>query len=135
MKIKLNWLAVLTLVMLGTSVAQARPTIFCRDCPFPAKVADGRWVMANGIIQIEIDETVMPRSMSQVDVVLRDTRTGNIVAKGVVIQRRDRRTLMVDLMDRQGRQIKGFVYFVDERRERIQAKFTCEECSISPMLD
>lgn len=137
-KRNLNWLKAITITAtaaLVTSVAIARPTMFCRDCPFPAKVADGRWVMPNGVIQVEIGETFMPKHMNQVDILLRDTRSGEVIAKGVVFQRRDRRTVKIDLMDKEGRQIKGFVRYNDHGHETIQAKFSCEQCAIAPMLE
>ncbi len=91
--------------------------------------------MPNGVIQVEIDERFMPKSMDQVDIFLRDLRTGAVVAKGVAFQHHGSRTLFVDLMDNQSRKIKGFVRYVDKDRDEIQAKFTCEECTIEPMLE
>ncbi len=107
----------------------------CRDCPFPAKISDGRWMMPNGQLQLEIDAVNRPKNVDEVYVILRDTRTGEIVARGVSIQRRDRRTVTVALMDKEGRMIKGFVHYLDNAKAKIQAKFTCDECKIQPMLD
>jgi len=134
MKIKIWFAAATTVVALATSIASAHPVMFCRDCPFPAKISDGRWLMPNGLVTVDIDETPVPRGMNQVDVTLRDAKTGHVIAKGTVVQRRERRTANIDLVDSDGRPIKGFVRFV-EGREKIQAKFTCEECNIGPMLE
>ncbi len=122
---------VMTTLLFVSPLAQA-----CRDCPFPSKIADGRWLMPNGQLQIEIDEMEGDaKDMNEVHVVLRNTKTGVIVAKGISMQHSRRRTVTVDLMDRQGRKIKGFVHFLDDRRNKIEAKFSCEECAIEPMLD
>jgi hypothetical protein len=142
MKLKLSWLMTVLViavsVLVGTitlsSRASATPVMFCRDCPFPAKIADGRWLMPNGILQLEIDEQQMPGSMSHVHVVLRDVRSGDIVAYGFIVQRKNSRVLLINLTDNQGRRVKGFVRYFDTNRVKIQAKFTCEECSIGPML-
>jgi hypothetical protein len=132
------WLAtaLLATAFLATSVAEAKPVIYCRDCPFPAKISEGRWIMPSGRYIIDITETGLPKGMNQVDVILRDAKNGEIIARGRVLQRRERRTAYVDLIDTDGRPIDGFIRFVDgEDREKIQVKFTCEGCSIAPLLE
>ena len=122
--------------LLATSVAGAKPVMFCRDCPFPSKVSDGRWIMPNGKYVIDISETEMPKGMNQVDVTLRDAKTGEVMATGRTIQRRERRTAYVDLVDKEGHPIDGFIRFVDGTdREKIQVKFSCEQCAIAPLLE
>ena len=136
MKLKLWIAAGLLIASMAGSVAGAKPTMYCRDCPFPAKVSDNRWIMPNGKYVIDIDEHDLPKGMNQVDVTLRDAKTGEIVATGRSVQRRVRRTAYVDLFDNQGKPIDGFIRFVDgTQREKIQVKFTCEQCSIGPMLE
>jgi hypothetical protein len=110
--------------------------MFCRDCPFPAKVNNGRWIMPNGKYVIDIDERGLPKGMNQVDVTLRDAKTGVVVATGRSIQRRERRTAYVDLLATDGSEVDGFIRFVDgEQRDKIQVKFSCEHCAIGPMLE
>ncbi len=122
--------------LLVTSFAGAKPVMYCRDCPFPAKIADGRWVMPSGKYVIDIEEQGLPKGMNQVDVTLRDAKSGGIIAKGRVLQRKERRTAYVDLVDTDGRPIDGFIRFVDGGdREKIQVKFTCEGCAIAPLLE
>lgn len=117
-------------VVVGPPLAQA-----CRDCPFPSRIADGRWLMPNGNLQIEIDEIDLLKDMDEIHVVLRDAHSGLVLARGISIQRPGRRTVTVDLLDSDGRQIKGFVHFLNSAKDKIQAKFTCKECLIQPMLD
>ena len=132
---QMSWLAkaaglLVALILVVSPLAQA-----CRDCPFPAKISDGRWMMPNGQLQLEIDSVNRPKDFNDVYVVLRDTRTGEVVAKGISVQRRDRRTVTVALTDKEGRKINGFVHFLDNVKDKIQAKFTCDECKIEPMLN
>lgn len=124
----------MSFVLLSASFSFARPAIFCRDCPFPAKIADGRWVMPNGRLQVDIDELARPGYMNEVRVTLRDASTGTFIASGKVIQRRDRKTMEIDLFDRKGHPIKGLVRYVDPDHGTIQASFSCETCSAGAML-
>lgn len=124
-------LATATVVVLAAPSAQA-----CKDCPFPSKIADGRWLMPNKMLQIEIDELDGPdHRTDEIHVILRDARSGDIVAKGISIQRTGRRTVTVDLTDSEGRQIKGFVHYLGAGKHKIEAKFTCKECAIETMLN
>lgn len=122
-------------LILGASLAAAHPAIFCRDCPFPSRVADGKWVMPNGLIQIDIDEQVLDGKMSHINVTLTDPRTGALIASGEVLQSRYKKTLVVDMTDRDGHPIKGYVRYTDASKENIQAKFTCELCRAHDWFD
>lgn len=131
----LTFVVAASLTISPAKAFSGKPGLFCRDCPFPAKIADGRWIMPNGKIRVDIDETSFGRGMNQVDVTLRAADSGAVIARGSVVQPKTRKTVAVDLLDKNGRAIKGFVRFLDTERENIQAKFTCEECTIAPMLD
>lgn len=107
----------------------------CRDCPFPAKIADGKWELPNGQIHLEIDELNRPKDFDAIYVTLRDSKSGVVLAKGVTYQRRGRKTLNIELIDNEGRSIRGYVHYLDNEKEKINAKFTCRECKIESRLD
>ena len=64
-------------------VAEASPKAFCRDCPFPAKVADGRWLMPNGHLQLDIRQEPVSGRRTRFDITLTDATSGEVVATGV----------------------------------------------------
>ena len=139
---KMTQMMTTAMVRLASLVAAATLTIAspmaqaCKDCPFPSKVADGRWLMPNKVLQIEIDLDSGPNQYTdEIQVVLRDIRSGLVVAKGTVIQRTGRRTVVLDMIDRDGHQIKGYVHYLTNNKQKIEAKFTCQSCTIQPMLD
>jgi hypothetical protein len=107
----------------------------CRDCPFPMKVRDGVWIMPNEKVEVRIEKIKLPSRFEEVRITLHDPETGVMLASGIVKQKRGRKTVNMQLFDKDGREVKGFVRFVDEERAEIQARFTCEECEIGTLLD
>lgn len=107
----------------------------CRDCPFPMRIGENRWIMPNEKIELSIERIDLPSRFEEIHVVLMDPDTHEILARGVSKQKRGRKTANVQLFDKSGRQVTGFVRFVNEEREEIQARFTCEECEIEKRLD
>ena len=136
MKTTLKALVLISLAMafvLATGfISDARA---CKDCPFPMKVADGKWIMPNGMVRLEIDVVDLPSKFNEVHVVLRDLRTDQIVATGMSKQRKDRKTINVQLIDINGKPVQGFVRYMDDKKDKIQARFTCEACSIGDIIE
>lgn len=125
-------LVALGLVLMTGFLTEAKA---CRDCPFPMRVAEGKWMMPNGYLRIDILERQLPKSINEVEVHLVDARTGEIVASGVSRQRRRNKTVNIQLIDGTGKPVQGYIRYIDEDKEQIQAKFTCESCAISDMID
>lgn len=125
-------LAALGLVLVTGFLTEAKA---CKDCPFPMRVADGKWMMPNGYLRIDIEERRLPRSQTEVHISLVDARTGEVVAEGVSRQPKRRKTVNIQLIDSSGKPVQGYIRYVDDEKEQIQAKFTCESCAISDMID
>ncbi|MEK7357666.1 MAG: hypothetical protein AAB250_14540 [Bdellovibrionota bacterium] len=125
-------LVALALVLATGFLTEAKA---CKDCPFPMRVADGKWMMPNGYLRIDIVERRLPKSQTEVHVQLVDARTGEVVAEGVSRQPKRRKTVNIQLIDATGKPVQGYIRFVDVDKEQIQAKFTCESCAISDMID
>ncbi|RYZ73528.1 MAG: hypothetical protein EOP05_09980 [Proteobacteria bacterium] len=119
----------------ATAAPKSGPKILCRDCPFPMKVADGVWIMPNEKIEVTIERIKLPSRFEEVHVVLRDPETHAVLAAGISKQRAGRKTVNVQLFDNSGRQVQGFVRFMDPQLDAIQARFTCEQCEIGKLLD
>lgn len=127
------WLSMaLTLVCATGFVIDAKA---CKDCPFPMKVGDGKWIMPNGMVRLEIQTYELPSHLTEVHVSLRDLRTDEIVATGISKQRKDRKTVNVQLTDMNGQPVQGFVRYMDDKKNKIQARFSCEQCTISDIIE
>lgn len=126
----LTSLAVVTPVTLVSVEAKA-----CRDCPFPMKIRDGVWIMPNEKVEIRIEKHRLPSRFEEVRITLHDPETGSMLASGYIKQKRGRKTVNMQLFDIDGREVKGYVRFVDNEGAEIQARFTCEECEIGSLLD
>lgn len=146
MKLKVSVLVASAFLTLATTFAVAvLPTqaafastpkaMLCRDCPFPMKIGDGIWIMPNEKLEVQIEKVRLPSRFEEVHVTLRDPDTHEVLAHGMSKQKRGRRTVNVQLFDNSGREVKGFVRFVDREEEAIQAKFTCDSCAIGSLLN
>lgn len=107
----------------------------CRDCPFPMKIGEGRWIMPGGNIEVEIEQVTLPSRFEEVHIILRDPETGAVLAQGVSKQKRGRKTVNIRLVDKDGIEIKGYVRFMDQKRDEIRATFSCTKCEIGSLLD
>ncbi|MES2962556.1 MAG: hypothetical protein V4760_01610 [Bdellovibrionota bacterium] len=125
-------LVALALVLVTGFLTEAKA---CRDCPFPMRVSEGKWMMPNGYLRIDIVETKLPRSQTEVQVCLVDSRTGEVVATGISRQPKRRKTVNIQLIDASGEPVQGYIRYMDEQKDQIQVKFTCESCAISDMID
>lgn len=117
------------------SAVEIQKFMMCRDCPFPMKIADGVWIMPNEKLEVHIEKIRLPSRFEEVHVTLRDPETHEILARGMSKQKRGRKTATIQLFDKSGREVKGFVRFIDQEEDQIQAKFTCDECEIEKRLD
>jgi len=91
--------------------------------------------MPNGYLRIDIEESALPKKRSQVHIMLYDVRTGQIIAEGMSRGPSSRKVLNIQLIDSSGSPVQGYIRYMDEAREHIQAKFTCESCAISEAID
>lgn len=126
------FLVALGLVLITGFLTEAKA---CRDCPFPMRIAEGKWMMPNGYLRIDIKETRLPKSQTEVEVLLVDSRTGAVVASGISRQPKRRKTVNIQLTDESGQPVQGYIRYVDDHKEQIQVKFTCESCAIADMID
>lgn len=108
------------------------PASACRDCPFPMKVGEGRWLMPNGQLEVNINQSA-GRTRTKVQVKLIDPSTGNTLAIGTARMKHGAKNVRVILSDFEGRPITGQIFFVDGA-DVIKVKFTCDSCSISDLI-
>jgi hypothetical protein len=125
----------LTLVLI-ISISAPLTAQACRECPFPGKIAQGKWLMPNGLMVIEISETAGPAHTTSVEVILRDSRTGALVASGESRIKTGDKVLNISLADTNGKPIAGYVHFMDADRDKIEVKFTCSAgvCALDELL-
>lgn len=109
-------------------------TALCRDCGFPMRMGEGRYLMPNKNVVVEIDKVRLPSRFEEVRVRLVDRRSGEVIAEGVSKQRRGRKTIHVAMADTAGNPIDGYVQYVDSKRKDIAVKFTCKHCLISDLI-
>lgn len=119
----------------GSQVQPSSPiTSMCRDCGFPMRVGEGRYLMPNKHVVVEIDRIRLPSRFEQVRVRLVDNRSGEVIAEGMSKQRRGRKTIHIAMEDTAGNPIDGFVQYVGDDRKDIAVKFTCKFCLISDLI-
>jgi hypothetical protein len=108
----------------------------CRDCPFPMRVSDGRYLMPNGQMYIMIDETaVFGGRYRQVRVSLIAALTGETLADGWALVHPYRHVAHLKLQGQKGDQIDVTIYWIDRHREDIRVRLTCSDCSIAQLLN
>ncbi len=113
-------LATLTAVTAVTVPAEA-----CRDCPFPMRIGDNRWLMPDESFVITIIEKDIGDSRFSVMVRLTDPITGRILASGGTKRRRDQHSVVVPMRDRLGGKVVGKIRWVDSAHTQIRVRFQC----------
>jgi hypothetical protein len=113
-------LAILTTLTLTASPAEA-----CRDCPFPMRIGDNRWLMPDESFVITIVEKEISESSFSVMVRLTDPVTGRILASGGTQRRRDQHSITVPMRDRLGGKVVGTIIWVDPAHTKIRVRFQC----------
>lgn len=107
----------------------------CRDCPFPMKVAEGRWLMPNRHLEVEIEETRLAHRFTKVDVALIDAQTGEIMAVGSIRLRTGQKSAYVQMLDLYGHPVHAHITWLNKERDQVQIELSCQgECSISNLL-
>jgi hypothetical protein len=107
----------------------------CRDCPFPMKVAQDRWLMPNGKIEVQIREEIFDDERIISRVILIDVLSREVVAVGHTKRKKNSRTLNLNLTDHRGGKIRGQVRWSGEAKDSLQARFSCVAyCSISDLM-
>lgn len=137
----MKWFLVIATMFFTNAFASAAPlqpsspvTSMCRDCGFPMRVGEGRYLMPNKHVVVEIERIRLPSRFEQVRVRLVDNRSGEIIAEGMSKQRRGRKTIHVAMEDSAGNPINGFVQYMDDDRKDIAVKFTCKYCLIADLI-
>lgn len=107
----------------------------CRDCPFPMKVSDGRWLMPNRQLEVAIEESRAQGRLQKTEITLIDTVTREAVAYGSIRHSKGRRSYTVILSDRDGQPVEAHIRWLDRNHDRVQIILNCiEECSIANLL-
>lgn len=107
----------------------------CRDCPFPMKVGEGRWIMPNGRIEVQIDERPRNGRMTYVVVTLRDSANGEVLAQGWIEHRKGKKTFKVPLEDRKSGQVMAEIQWIDSTHDHAKIGLTCINCAIGQFLE
>ena len=126
----------LSAVFLAGTVLFASPAEACRDCPFPMRIGDNTWLMPNGQVVVEIDETPASTYFVNVHVTLRDPQTNEVLAAGSARRHKTKRDLVIQLIDRGGHRVRGEIRWVDFQNSVIRARFSCDgRCAITKLID
>lgn len=126
--VKTVLLRILMLASLLTPAAvllSPAPAKACRDCPFPMRIGDNRWIMPDESFVITIHENKLPDSRISVMVRLTDPVTGRILASGGTKRRPDQQSIVVPMRDRLGGKVVGKIRWIDPEHKRIQVSFQC----------
>jgi hypothetical protein len=103
----------------------------CRDCVFPFKIDDNHWQMPDSDIVVQIEEEVLQNGDRLMLVTLRDKNTREMIAAGSALRKKNQRSVLLLMTDREGRRVKGQILWVNFKEQIIRAKFTCElTCSL-----
>jgi hypothetical protein len=116
--------------VVGMSVADA-----CRDCPFPMKIGDGRWLMPNRKLEMTIEEIRPDQPWHEMRLRLFDPISREVVASGSSYIRKGATDILFSLRDKQGFPVHGDVHFLDTGHQHLQVRFTCNACSIGDLFE
>lgn len=138
MKIMRLYLAKFFTLLLITSLAfliSIDPSYACRDCPFPMKIGDGRWLMPNErleVVFLEVNTKDHPRALV---IVLIDSETGKTVASGSARLSQNARNYRVILFDHKNNPIKADVQWLGRDMNQVQIQLNCiNQCTIQNLL-
>jgi len=129
------FLPLITLTMavglwLGQGTVAADKAEACRDCPFPMRIADGHWLMPNGMAEIFVNEVNLGGGRVQTVVRLVDTKSGDLLAVGSLDHNKGRKRLKVELVDFAGGSITVNLQYTSLDRTKIKVKMTCQQCNV-----
>ncbi len=129
-------LAVLPVMISGAILTDSVKAWACKDCPFPLRVGENKWLMPNGQVEVEIYEEDHNSEQMHVAVYLRDAKTHEPLATGHTLRLKTRSTFFIELEDRGGTAVRGEIRWVNRRAELIQAKFSCiRACTIARFFE
>ena len=113
----------------------AKPTV-CRDCPFPIRVANDRWLMPNRHLEVRITEAPWSRARSEVTVELYIAGTGELVASGQALLTYGKRSFATLLYDLNGNSLLAKIQWSDDSHEQVQIDLSCasDGCSLRRFL-
>lgn len=115
---------------LGQSTLAADKAEACRDCPFPMRIADGHWLMPNGMAEIFVNELNLGGGRIQTVVRLFEAKTGELLAVGALDHNKGRKRLKVELVDFAGGSITVDLQYENLNRTKIKVKMTCQQCNV-----
>lgn len=130
---KFPFKATLSLLLMIVLFFLPKKSEACKDCPFPMKIAENRWLMPNSYIIVSISEyEIFGRKYIKVDLI--DSRTNELIASGKARHSKYQRSLTLTLHDGLKHKVNGMIRWVNPEEAIIQAKFECEEenqCSLN----
>ena len=129
----LGTLVTMTLVSLAYSPkAQA-----CRDCPFPMRTSQNRWLMPNGQVEVSIVQRQIRHGKIETQIELHNAATGELLASGRVITAAGQSNVSTQLADPKGNAVSIEVVWYDEKHDRVQIDMHCmsDGCSIDKFAD
>ncbi len=103
----------------------------CRDCVFPFRIDENHWQMPDSDVVVQIEEEVLQNGDRLMLVTLRDKNTREMIAAGSALRKKNQRSVLLLMTDREGQRVKGEILWVNFKEQIIRAKFTCErKCSL-----
>lgn len=102
------------------------PAHACRDCAFPLRVGDNKWLMPDNSFFITIFEQPLDSTKYTVSVRLNEPSTGITIASGAATRTFDQRWIIIPMFDRHGKKIIGRIRWVNYLHTEVEVKFECE---------
>jgi hypothetical protein len=126
----------LPLLIGAAIVTHSQEAQACRDCPFPLRVASGRWLMPNKQLEVQIHEEPYNETSMRVFVILRDANSKDVLATGETIRSNFKNNFTLQLADHGGRLVRGQIRWINKADDVIQARFLCQgACTIQRYFD
>ncbi len=133
------WIAVLPLSVVLPTVflASSLPSVAsaCRDCPFPMKIGEGRWLMPNNLIEIHIEKIQHYSAFTHLYISLIDHETGDVLAIGSVFHPVAKSTIHANLYDQLGQVVTLTFQYTDPKEDEVEIQLDCSTCMIKSRLN
>lgn len=113
------------------------PSFLCRDCPFPMKIDEGRWLMPGGQIEVQIDEIRRYGAYRYLWVAIVHHESGEVWAIGSVFHHVAKKSFHAELYDHNDNPVDVIVKYQDSNNpdDATEIKISCSTCSFKHLLD
>jgi hypothetical protein len=128
-------LAASPMALVGARLANSHETWACKDCPFPMRENNGRFLLPNGEMYLILTKTRIAKGKLDIAITVHDAHTDDILAFGSIRIPNDRNEAHVIMSDRNGGTIQAHIFWTSPLRDSIRVKFTCSECEFERLAE